>query len=137
MPLSPRHWRARHLLGAWIAYWAALLAVTLGPGVLALRRIRGAPENTSHVNFSFGDQGLQGNIVSYGTTLWSVHVGPAAVVLWLVVPPLLLWLLWAALRPRPESLAGGQGPRAVGAGAAAWQAPAPADRDAVRPPSER
>lgn len=136
MPLAPRHWRARHLLGAWIAYWAALLAVTLGPGVLAVQRIKGAPKNTSRVNFGLGDQGLQGDIVSYGQTLWSVHAGLGEVVLWLVVPPLLLWVLWLALRPRVHAgaarTAEAEAARALGAGAPDWQAPAQADRDVAR-----
>jgi hypothetical protein len=145
MSLSPRRWRAHHLLGAWIVYWVALIAVTLGPGVLAVLRIRGAPENTSSVNFNLGDQGLNGDIKSYGATLWSAHASLGAVVLWLVVPPLLLWLVWAVARPRPvreahdahDARGAGGAPRGLGAGDPRWQEPAPAERDAARPPRER
>jgi hypothetical protein len=140
MPLSPRHWRARHLLGAWIAYWAVLLAVTLGPFAVAVRRIKGAPKNTSSASFSLGDQGLQGKVTSYGQTLWSVHAGVGEVVLWLVVPPLLIWLLWLALRPRAGTGEAATGPatrprRELGAGAADWEPPAPAGR--AEPQGER
>jgi hypothetical protein len=138
MALSPRHRRAHHLLGAWIVYWAALLAVTLGPGVLAGRRVRGAPPNTSSVNFSFGDQGVQGAVKLHGETLWSVHAGLGEVMLWLTVPPLLIALVWLLLRPRPEGAATGAGAprRGLGAGAPDWQSPAPAERDAA-PPARR
>ena len=105
MPLSPRHWRARHLFGAWITYWAALLAVVLGPAALALWRIRNAGPNTSNASFSFGDKGLEAQVSSLGATLWSGSVSAGTAILALVGPPLLLWLLWVALRPRGRDAA--------------------------------
>jgi hypothetical protein len=132
MPLSPRHWRARHLLGAWIVYWAALLAVVVGPAALALWRMRGAPPNTSSASLSFGDEGVVGSVTQHGAKVWALTASGWTVLLWLVGPPLLLWLVWLLLRPRAGLATVGDPPRGLGAGAPDWERGAPAERDAVR-----
>ena len=140
MPLSPRHWRARDLLGAWIVYWAALLAVVLGPAALALWRMRGAAPNTSSAAFSFGDEGVVASVTRHGATVWSMAASGWTVLLSLVGPPLLLWLVWLLLRPRAAPATDAPGmhaSRELGAGAPDWERAPPADRDAVRTPPRR
>ena len=139
MPLSPRHWRARHLLGAWIVYWAALLAVVLGPAALALWRMRGAPPNTSSAALSFGDEGVVARVAVQGATAWSMTASGWTVLLWVIGPPLLLWLVWLLLRPRAApvpAVPAADAPRELGAGAPDLERP-PADRDAARTPPRR
>lgn len=136
MPLSPRHWRARDLLGAWFVYWAALLAVVLGPAALALWRMRGAAPNTSSAAFSFGDEGVVASVTLQGAKVWSMTASGWTVLLWIIGPPLLLWLVWLLLRPRAAAatrVPAPDAPRELGAGAPDWER-APAERDAVRPP---
>jgi hypothetical protein len=48
--------------------------------------------------------------------LVSQHASLLAVVLWLTIPPLLLWVLWMALRPRPGAPSAPGAPAALGAG---------------------
>ena len=101
--LSLRRWRAPHLLGAWIAYWALLALVVLARPLMLVRQIRGLPEGRSSANLGFGDEGFTGKIVADGATLWEAHVPLAAVVAWIVIPPLLIWVAWLLVRPRPTA----------------------------------
>jgi hypothetical protein len=91
---SSRHWRASHLLGAWVAYWVALLAVWFARPVLAAWRVKDAPPGTSQATVSFGDRGIVARIVMEGRTLVDQHASLGAILLWLTVPPLILFLLW-------------------------------------------
>jgi hypothetical protein len=101
--LPPRRWRAAHLLGAWILYWVVLAAVVLWRPALVARRISRLPEGHSNAGLSFGNGGFDLKMVADGATAYQGHASYTAVVLWLVLPPLLFFLLWLALRPRPEA----------------------------------
>ena len=92
-----RGWRSRHLVAAWVAYWAALLIAALGSAIPVAWRVR-----DSHGSFTAGiNDGLASvSIASGGTTLWSGAVDVGTAVLWIAGPPLLLWLVWLISRPR-------------------------------------
>jgi hypothetical protein len=105
--LSLRRWRASHLLWTWAVYWLALAAVTLGPLVRAAWRVTRAGAAHGTVSASVGG-GLLRAVVSTaegGGHSWtaSAHVG--AVTFWIAVPPLLIWALWLASRPRQPDAA--------------------------------
>ena len=109
---APRRWGAAELLAAWVAYWLLLAAVAFARPALIMYRIRGLPEGSSNAQVSLGDQGFVAHIVSQGRTLIDQRASGTAVLLWLVVPPLLIFAVWLAMRPRP----GQARPGALGAG---------------------
>ena len=97
---SPRRWGAPELLAAWVAYWLLLAAAAFARPVLIMYRIRGLPEGSSNAQVSLGDQGFVAHIVSQGRTLIDQRASGTAVLLWLVVPPLLIFVAWLVMRPR-------------------------------------
>lgn len=97
-----RRWRPRHLLLSWISYWLLLAGVTLGQAVPAILKATSAGGKGS-INGSFGDQGLSLTVLADGATQWSGSASFTTIALWLVGPPLLLWLVWFARRtPRDD-----------------------------------
>lgn len=91
-------WRPRHLLGAWIAYWIFVILVGLGPAIPLLWRLsRSGMHGT--VTASAGDGALSLAITS-DAAVWERSLSYGALALLMVVPPVLLWIAWAALRPR-------------------------------------
>jgi hypothetical protein len=132
--LSPRRWRAPHLLGAWVAYWVLLALVALGRPLLMLREITSLPDRRGSANLSFGDAGFDAKLVADGATVWHGQASLTAVLLWLVVPPLLIWAAWLAARPRPRAAPGvaGTPPRELGAPGPERDVPRPRER-AERP----
>jgi len=101
MAFSLSRWKARHLLGAWLVYWIALVAVKLGAGIVAALRVMNAPE-TQHGSISAGMGDGAFNITISGAGVhWAGSASVMSVVLWLCGPPLLLWLLWLVTRRAP------------------------------------
>ena len=86
-------WRPRHLLLAWIAYWIALVLVTLHPLLHALSRISREDAHGS-VNAGFGDGLLKVNVIEGGQTTWTGSISFLHLVLLVTIPPLVLWLGW-------------------------------------------
>lgn len=104
MAWSLRRWRPKQLLLAWAAYWVGLAAVTLGPAVPAILRATSSDAKGS-LTGSVGDQGVSLTVIADGATAWSGVASLTAVVLWIVGPPLLLWLVWFVRRkPREEQV---------------------------------
>jgi hypothetical protein len=101
--LSLRRWTAGQLFGVWAAYWAFLVASFLARPALLVGRIRALPPGHAQANLGFGDGGLDGRILIDGVTAWHAHTSYGAMMFWIIVPPLLLWLAWVAVHPRPES----------------------------------
>jgi hypothetical protein len=112
MRFSFARWRAPHLLGAWVAYWVGLGAVTLGPYVAQIRRVTSAPDNTGSISLSTEDAELTLRIIENGRTVADASMSILSIALLVAGPPLLLWLLWLAVRSRGEARA----PGAIGAG---------------------
>lgn len=99
MAFSIRRLGVGHLLGAWGAYWAGLAGITLAPFARWVWDLNQSPGQHGSANVSIGDAGvtltaLTDNVVVYSgaAPLWQVA-------LWIAVPPLLIWLVWLALRP--------------------------------------
>jgi hypothetical protein len=102
--LSLRRWRAQHLLAAWVVYWLVLALAVLGRPLRALWHLRQLPDGAGNASVSLGDKGFDGTISVHGATVWHGHVALGVLVAWLVVPPIVLWIVWLATRPRPESV---------------------------------
>jgi hypothetical protein len=129
MRFALRHWRPRHLIGAWGAWWASLALATVGPGVLAAWRATRVVGGHSSMSASFGDGAFHLSVLLDGVTTWAGSASMTSVVLWTCGPPLLLWVAWLARRPRPDAGLMGATERSVASATArpALSEPSPAD----------
>lgn len=111
-----KRWRASQLLWSWCPYWVALVLVSIGPGLLAAWRIS-RPGGHGTVTGGF-ENGIVQMTVTNGVAgtadVWKGSASLSAVVLWIAVPPLALWVGWLASRPR-HGLAGGHAGDALSA----------------------
>ena len=146
MELSLRRWKPGQLLLGWAAYWAGLVGVTLSPAIAATWRATHLPDGHGSVTAGFGDSGLTYTVIEDGVKTWVGATPVMTALLWVVGPPLLLWLVWLIVRERPDaarSLAGGTpGAGALPEGsspAEEWRVQqddrVPADRGRVRTPN--
>ena len=92
-------WRPRHLLLSWIAYWLVLGLLTVGPAIPAIWR---ATRGSAHgeVMGGMADAVLSLTVKEAGQTTWTGSVRLLTLALWVALPPLVLWVLWLAARPR-------------------------------------
>lgn len=95
-----RRWRPRHLLVGWITYWLLLALYALGPAALAFQRASDKPHGKLGVTAGFEDDDLYFTVTDAAATIWHAAIPFANAVLWVVLPPLFLWLLWLALGAR-------------------------------------
>jgi hypothetical protein len=111
--LSLRRWRPGHLLASWAAYWTGLAAVTLGPLAMRAYRVTRLPDNKhGTISASFNDGLLEFTVAQPGATTFVSSMPFSEAVMWVVVPPLALWLLWLVVRSRggePHSPTGAPG----------------------------
>ena len=145
MELSLRRWKPGQLLLGWGAYWAGLIGVTLGPAIGATWRATSLPQGHGTINANYGNGVLTYEVIEEGVKTWAGATPFSTALLWLIGPPLLLWLVWLIVRERPAARAG-----AVASGTAdalpAGSRPAtewrvkrdervPADRGRIRTPN--
>ena len=103
MELSLRRWKPGQLLLGWAAYWAGLVGVTLSPAIGATWRATHLPEGHGSVSASFGNATLSYTVIEDGVKTWVGTTSMTTALLWVVLPPLLLWLVWLIVRRRPDS----------------------------------
>jgi len=131
MELSLPRWKPGQLLLGWAAYWTGLVGVTLSPAIAATWRATHLPDAHGSVSASFDNSTLSYTVIEDGVKTWMGTTSMATAVLWVVGPPLLLWLVWLIVRERPDrerrSVAGG-----ATAPGALPEASAPADEWRVR-----
>jgi len=96
--LTLPEWRPRHLLAAWIAYWILLLLGWLAPAIPMLFRLS-RPGGHGTASIAAND-GVLSAVIAAGGQTWTRAVGYGTLTALVVLPPLLLWLLWVAVRPR-------------------------------------
>ena len=112
MELSLRRWKPGQLLVGWAAYWAGLVGVTLSPAIAATWRATHLPDGHGSVSASFDNANLSYTVIEDGVKTWVGTISMTTGLLWVVGPPLLLWLVWLIVRKRPDS-----GGRSVAGGA--------------------
>jgi hypothetical protein len=96
--LSLPEWRQRHLLAAWVAYWILLVLGWIGPAIPLLYRMsRAGGHGTASLSANGGV--LSVSIVTIGHA-FARTVSYGALTAVAIVPPLVLWLIWVAVRPR-------------------------------------
>ena len=101
MELSIRRWKPGQLLLGWGVYWAGLIGVKLGPAIRATWRATQLPEGHGNVSASFGNTTLSYTVIEDGVKTIAASAPISTILLWVVVPPLLLWLVWLFVRVRP------------------------------------
>lgn len=97
-----QRWKPGTLLATWVAYWAALIGVTIGPGLLRAWRIARAPGVRGTLTASFDNGRLLLEVHNAGSAGdgWIFNTSMWTALAWIAAPPLVLWLLWLASRPR-------------------------------------
>ena len=103
MELSLRRWKPGQLLVGWAAYWAGLVGVTLSPAIAATWRATHLPDGHGSVSASFDNANLSYTVIEDGVKTWVGTISMTTGLLWVVGPPLLLWLVWLIVRERPDS----------------------------------
>lgn len=128
--LSLRRWRPGHLLASWAAYWAGLAGVTLGPLALRAYRVSQLPDGHGTIAASFDNGLLSFTVAEQGANTFVATAPFGAAIMWVVGPPLVLWLVWLAVRSRDggtrsvPGVGGEPGQLSPGAPPAAeWRAP--------------
>jgi hypothetical protein len=116
MELSLRRWKPGQLLLGWAAYWAGLVGVALSPAIGATWRATHLPEGHGSVSASFNAATLSYTVIEDGVKTWVGTTSMTTALLWVVVPPLLLWLVWLIVRKRPDTAARSVGGAASAAG---------------------
>jgi hypothetical protein len=121
MELSMRRWKTGQLLLGWGAYWAGLIGIAAGPAIRATWHATHLPDGHGSVNAGVNDGVLRYEVIAEGVKTWVGTVPLSTMFLWLIGPPLLLWLVWLLVRERPaipeavgnaevEALPAGTGP---------------------------
>jgi len=130
MELSLRRWKPSQLLLGWAAYWAGLVGATLSPAIAATWRATHLPDGHGSVSAGFDNATLNYTVIEDGVKTWTGTTPMTTALLWVVVPPLLLWLVRLIVRERPaDALRPVDGGRS---GAALPQGSAPAEEWRVR-----
>ena len=129
MNLSLRRWKPGQLLLGWATYWVGLVGVTLSPAIAATWRATHLPEGHGSVSASFDNSMLSYSVIEDGVKTWVGTTPLSTALLWVIGPPVLLWLVWLFVRERPRAarasaIEGMSGARALPEGfdpAAEWR----------------
>ena len=92
MRLALSNWRRRLLLLTCGAYWTALALVLLGPPIIAGWRVARPDAGHGVINASLDGTTLRIAMSSSHTAPWSGSISLWTLALWIVGPPLVLWL---------------------------------------------
>jgi hypothetical protein len=83
------------LLAAWATYWAALLLVALWrPMSLFLRLRQEKPGRGSASVKASSGEGIVARLMEGTSPVWAATISFTELAVWLVGPPLMLWLVW-------------------------------------------
>ena len=100
MAFSLRRWRPHHLLLAWVVYWIVALIVALRSGIAAIWRVTTDPDAHGSISAGVTDGILSLTVSEPSGVVWQGSASMMSILLWFAGPPLLLFLLWLAVRPR-------------------------------------
>ena len=84
-----------------LVYWALLTTVGLGPAIPAIWRATHAPDGTSNISVSAGNQGISLVVSILGQSTWTGSIRLITLALLIAVPPLAMWFAWLG-RKRAE-----------------------------------
>ena len=98
---SLSRWKPGHLLLSWGAYWAGLVAVKLSPAILEMWRVTRLPPGHGVINASFNNGVFDLSVVEDGVTTLANSAPLWTILLWVLVPPIVLWATWLFVRVRP------------------------------------
>src|SRR6185295_15417561 len=90
--------KIRGLIGSWVAYWAVLAAVKLGPAAVAIWRATHAGEGQGSFAINFGNGAFTLTVTERGQQIYTGTASLVAIALWIAGPPLLAWIVWAVSR---------------------------------------
>jgi len=94
-----RRLRARDLYTAWVGYWL-VLSLQLAPLLSAIWRATRTGPGKGEVSVSVGDWVLSIIVKVGGQPTYTAARHLLGLALLIAGPPLALWLLWVATRPR-------------------------------------
>ncbi|HET6700732.1 MAG TPA: hypothetical protein VFH14_02950 [Gemmatimonadaceae bacterium] len=100
MAFSLRRWRPRHLLLAWVTYWVLALLFALRSAIASIWRVTTDPDAHGSISAGITDGILTLTVSEGARVVWEGSASVMSIVLWVAGPPLLLFLLWLAVRPR-------------------------------------
>jgi hypothetical protein len=124
MALSLRRWKPKQLLMSWAVYWVGLVAVKLGPAILESWRVTQLPEGHGSINAGFDNGLINYSIVEDGVKTFAASTSFSTVLLWTLMPPMALWLIWLFVRVRPGTPSlGARGQAALSEGTARAEEP--------------
>jgi drug/metabolite transporter (DMT)-like permease len=84
-----------------LVYWALLITVGLGSAIPAIWRATHAPDGTSNISVSAGNQGISLVVSIVGQSTWTGSIRLITLALLIAVPPLAMWFGWLG-RKRAE-----------------------------------
>jgi hypothetical protein len=125
MQLSLRSWKPGQMLASWGVYWAGLIGVGLGPAIAAGFGATRLPEGHGSIEASVSNGTLSYAVIEDGVKTFTTTLQLSTAMLWVVGPPLLLWLVWLLVRrrrtePEPAMPESRRRPEELGAGT--WRA---------------
>jgi hypothetical protein len=100
MEFSLRSWKPGHLLLGWATYWVGLAAVTLAPAINATWRATHLPDGHGSISAGFSNTTLNYSVIEDGAKTLEMSAPLSALLFWIAVPPLVLWLVWLVMRAR-------------------------------------
>lgn len=103
MKLSLRRWKPGQLLLGWATYWAGLVGVTLSPAIAATWRATHLPDGHGTVSAGFDNANLTYTVIEDGVKTFIGTTPLSTALLWVVGPPLLLWIVWLFARERSDA----------------------------------
>lgn len=131
MAFDPRRWSAGRLLASWGVYWSGLAVATLTRPAIAIWKATQTAEGHGSVSASI-DNGLAHlSVIREGVTTYDASASLLAIALWVAGPPLLMWALWLASRPRSRTAEA-----AVAEASAASEVGTPLGRPALEAPAQ-
>jgi hypothetical protein len=103
MELSLRRWKPGRLLASWGVYWTGLIGFGLGPAIAAGLRATRVPAGGGSIEAKFDGGTLNYVVMEEGVKTFTASLPFSTAMLWVVVPPLLLWLAWLIVRRKPNN----------------------------------
>ncbi len=85
----------RPLFASWIAYWAIIGLVKLGPAALAIwRATRSTESNTSSVTVNMSNLALKLVVTDHGRITWSGESHISVIAAWIAIVPIAMTVVW-------------------------------------------